>query len=143
MATTVEQEFTHAGLTCYVVVNPTLCTRCGYVSVPQEHPLFNVPLDKLEQIAPNVCYKADGGVTFCGEHRTIPGWLIGWDGAHDWHKPDPELVAKAPADLASMINMRSGNDNAVVVTRELARSNTEILAEAIANFAVDDSDLPF
>lgn len=139
----VEEQFNHAGLTCYVVINPHLCTRCGYVSVPQEHPLFNVPLDKLERIAPDVCDKADGGVTFCGEHRNIPGWLIGWDGAHDWHKPAPELVAKAPAEVASMMNMRSGSYYAVVVTRELARSNTEILAEAIANFEVDDSDLPF
>lgn len=138
----IEEEFVHAGLTCYVVVNSMLCTRCGYVRVPQKHPLFNVTLDKLERIAPNVCYKADGGVTFCGEHRNIPGWLIGWDGAHDWHKPDPELVAKAPAELASTMNMRSGSDYAVVVTRELAHSNTEILAEAIASFEEDGGNLP-
>lgn len=79
--TTIEKEWTtNAGLeaACIMVRDSH---RCGYVRVPDDHPLHGV--DWSEADFPEADLEVHGGVTFTGPHPlTDSGWWIGFDCAH-------------------------------------------------------------
>lgn len=67
----------HEGMLCCIRKN-YFGAPCGYVRVPEGHPLFKADWKKLEQVP------AYGDVTFRGNLEEDPslGWFIGFDMAH-------------------------------------------------------------
>lgn len=64
--------------------------RCGYVGVPKGHPLYGTGYDKAEDMG----LHAHGGLTFAGEFEALGDglWYLGFDCAHAWDAPDPDLM---------------------------------------------------
>ena len=81
----------HAGLEWMVVQNG-MGHRCGYVRVPVGHPWHGVGYNDVEPY-PDV----HGGLTFaepdehCDKGGEDNAWWFGFDCAHAWDLPDPEL----------------------------------------------------
>ena len=79
----------HAGFKWQIVHNG-MGYRCGYIRVPKGHPWFGT--DDLQYSNIDV----HGGITFgepdkpCNEDDE-PGWWLGFDCAHAFDLPDPEL----------------------------------------------------
>lgn len=69
----------HAGMTC-VLRHGYLGILCGYVALPEGHPLHGVKYQDMDEW-PDV----HGGVTWTGELIGCSelGWLIGFDMGHD------------------------------------------------------------
>lgn len=87
------KTFTHAGLTCTIILMqhmPTLTYYCGYVDIPRDHPLFGVDLSMDSH-----GIEAHGGVTYAApEGENL--WRVGFDCAHwrDCTNPsDPRFPA--------------------------------------------------
>lgn len=71
-----EKVWTHRGLSCRVWMHPWLGFRCGYVDVPEGHPLHGLGYD-----SPAVCgLDVHGGVTF--SQMEDGAWRIGFDCGH-------------------------------------------------------------
>lgn len=68
----------HAGMTC-VLRHGALDVPCGYVVLPEGHPLHSVEYVDMEE-----CPDVYGGVTWTGELIGCSelGWLIGFDMGH-------------------------------------------------------------
>lgn len=75
----VVKTWEHAGMTC-VLRHGFLGIPCGYVVLPEGHPLHGVEYQDMDDW-PDV----HGGVTWTGELIGCPelGWLIGFDMGHD------------------------------------------------------------
>lgn len=86
------KKFTHNGYTCKVVHNG-MGFRCGYVTVPPEHPA--VTLHNEDCYALENAIDVHGGVTYV--HTEKDGSLtIGFDCAHYNDAPDPRLKPANP-----------------------------------------------
>lgn len=74
-----------------VYFNDVLGYRCGYVKIPETHPLFEIPFTEvnLESVQ----------LTFSGHIKSLSGWYIGWDHHHLWDGIDEEGIIKAHPDL--------------------------------------------
>lgn len=94
------------GLPCLIRRNPSIGNLCGYVGVPEDHPLHGVDYSQCIYIAhgrecpdpeqeewgycdhePQSLIDVHGGVTFAGEHpddseKDGPEWWVGFDCAH-------------------------------------------------------------
>ena len=70
------------GFPCHVVHNG-FGYRCGYLSVPEGHPWYEVHYDKIDT-------DVHGGLTYSAE--TKDGWKVGFDCAHWMDAQDPELM---------------------------------------------------
>jgi hypothetical protein len=84
----IEREWTHAGLTCAVVMHGAPGHRCGYVRVSREHPLFRRHHAEL-------VIDVHGGLSFSGETLGLPGFDVKpsseggwWFGFHCAHPAD-------------------------------------------------------
>lgn len=71
-----EKVWMHRGLPCRVWTHHVLGFRCGYVDVPEGHPLHGLGYD-----SPAVCgLDVHGGVTF--SQMEDGAWRIGFDFGH-------------------------------------------------------------
>lgn len=121
-----EREFEESGLQC--------CTRtidmghrCGYVALPKGHPLFGKDWDACYDVAPEL--NVDGGITFA--NGTDDTWILGWDAAHCWHRPDPSIMS----DNCRAIRERIGSfhdEFAVMVDADMAEQETRRFARQLA-----------
>lgn len=82
-----EREFEECGLQCCTRTQP-MGHRCGYVSLPEGHPLFGKDCDACYGVSPDL--DVDGGITFANGTEKV--WILGWDAAHVWHIPDVSLM---------------------------------------------------
>lgn len=69
----------HHGMTC-VVIHSVFDAPCGYVKIPEGHPLYKV--NYFDYPASVVLY-VHGGITFSGELDGLQGWYVGFDMALD------------------------------------------------------------
>ena len=65
--------------------------RCGYVEIPEDHPLYGKYFGDIDF---NII-----GLTFSGHIKHLNGWFIGWDHHHLWDGIDEEGIRKAHANL--------------------------------------------
>lgn len=97
----IEKEWISNNLKCIVVFQKG-GYRCGYVEVPQTHPLFRKIyteyLNKSTNIEIKDFFKVHGGITFSGEFSeystTDTDWCFGFDCAHWNDKQDFDLAEK-------------------------------------------------
>ena len=80
----IEKEWTtQAGLKAQVIATP-MGHRCGYVSVPAEHPMFGKHYDDVE-------VTVHGGLTYA--EAEDEAWCFGYDCAHWDDAKDPALMS--------------------------------------------------
>lgn len=60
--------------------------RCGYVQIPDNHPLFEKFFGDIHLI--------DVELTFGGKIKGLDGWFIGWDHHHLWEGIDVDSLKK-------------------------------------------------
>ena len=122
-------EGEHEGIE-WVVVHNRNGFRCGYARVPKGHPWHGLHYDDVEP-HPEV----HGGLTFaepdmpCDKGGPDDAWWFGFDCAHGWDAPDPELV---PAE--SWVNRLSPgffDHTCVVRDQEYVENECRKLCEAI------------
>ena len=65
--------------------------RCGYVEIPEDHPLYGKYFGDIDF---NTI-----GLTFSGYIKHLNGWFIGWDHHHLWDGIDEEGIRKSHANL--------------------------------------------
>lgn len=121
-----EREFEESGLQCCTRTQD-MGHRCGYVALPKGHPLFGKGWDDCYDIAPEL--EVDGGITFA--NGTDGMWILGWDAAHCWHRPDPSIMS----DGYRAIRERHGDffePNAVMVDADMAEHETRRFARQLA-----------
>lgn len=87
----IESDFMHLGFRCVVLFMPH-GFRCGYVQVPDYHPVRGVPYDKLD-----IC--CHGGMTYGADHlyyvdESHESWWIGFDCGHYGDRYDRESMEK-------------------------------------------------
>jgi hypothetical protein len=119
---------THKGFQWTVVHNDSQI-RCGYVRIPKGHPWHGKDYNDLN------C-DVHGGLTFaeadmpCDEPGDDDAWWVGFDCAHGFDAPDPELPRGDgfPMELLSLL--RSGC--AVVRSQEYVESNCRGLCDQAA-----------
>lgn len=63
------------GLECLILRAHSLIHLCGYVRVPEGHPLHGLSYD-------NAHFEVHGGITFAGDLDPRPGFWFGFDCAH-------------------------------------------------------------
>ena len=80
---TEKEWITKAGLKAQVIATPT-GHRCGYVSVPAEHPMFGKHYDDVE-------VDVHGGLTY--SKAEDGAWCFGYDCAHLDDAKDPALMS--------------------------------------------------
>ena len=73
----VVEMFVQEGFICMIVVNPYLGHLCGYVIVPNDHPIVGHRTTEPECTK----YLVHGGVTF-NEPFSLGGWIVGMDCNH-------------------------------------------------------------
>lgn len=121
-----EREFEESGLQCCTRTHD-MGHRCGYVALPKGHPLFGKGWDDWHDIAPDL--EVDGGITFA--NGTDDMWILGWDAAHSWHRPDPSITSdeyKAAFEKIGMFHERF----AVMVDADMAEQETRRFAQQLA-----------
>ena len=88
----------------WVVVNNGMGYRCGYARVPLGHPWHGKKYGDLDDVA------VHGGVTFteadvpCDAPGADTDWWIGFDCAHAFDAPDPEL-ARSRSDSGPSLSL--------------------------------------
>lgn len=128
----IEREFTASGYECCTRTNG-LGHRCGYVAVTDGHPLFGMNVwDAYENDVPDV----DGGITFA---EGMGGkWVLGWDAAHCWHKPDPSIM---DAERRERYEKHPGlywhDADAVMIDADMAERETRRFAKKLRAMEVD------
>lgn len=94
---TVEKDWTTAAGLRAVVIMGTIGFRCGYVGVPQGHPLHGVGYDDVRQ-ADGDWLDVHGGLTFADGYGTYPVesnlWFFGYDCGHAGDGHSPEYLAQ-------------------------------------------------
>lgn len=96
----IEKEWISNSLKCMVVFQKG-GYRCGYVEVPQTHPLFGKHYNNYINDSINVeikdFFNVHGGITFsgeCSEQSANHNWFFGFDCAHWNDKIDFDLAEK-------------------------------------------------
>ena len=69
----------HHGMTC-VVIHSVFDAPCGYVKIPEGHPLYKVNYFDYPY---SVVLYVHEGITFSGEIDGLQGWYVGFDMALD------------------------------------------------------------
>ena len=146
----IEQEFEHRGLPC-VVIMTYMGHRCGYVGVPENHPLHGVsmgdevfPLTMLpdyeegrdyysDMVSPMIYFDVHGGITY-SEHDSPdrfgkPGmWWYGYDCMHDG---DARELDHPAVDESTRRVERDFPSHGVVRTLEYCVAECKKLAEQL------------
>lgn len=88
----IELQNSYRGLNYIVCVNQELGYRCGYVSVPKDHPLYEKSFSSYN-FKPIM-------LTFSGHMRSFSNdWYIGWDHHHIYDGVDEVVVLEYFKDL--------------------------------------------
>jgi hypothetical protein len=122
----------------WVVVNNGMGYRCGYVRVPLDHPWHGKSHNDL-----NV--EVHGGLTFaeadvpCDAPGADTDWWLGFDCAHAFDAPDPEL-ARSRSDSGpslSLLNFlaEGGNNCYAVRTQAYAENECRSLCQQASSAA--------
>lgn len=89
----IESLFYHKSLPCVVILT-SMGHRCGYVGVPETHPLFGKDWGDVD-------VDVHGGLTYAepsgdGYPKGVayPTWWFGFDCAHSWDAPDMDALEK-------------------------------------------------
>ncbi|TAA11265.1 hypothetical protein EA658_16510 [Pseudoxanthomonas winnipegensis] len=108
---TIERDWiTTAGLRAVVYFVDDMGHRCGYVAVPEGHPLFGVGYDEAKPAQLDEdgdgYFKVHGGLTYAAGNGEYPVeaagvWWFGYDCAHAWDAP-------APGSRREAVDMRFG-----------------------------------
>ena len=77
MGSKIISEFTASGFDCKIIEQLWSGHLCGYVRLPEDHPLFQV--DYFDESFPN--FDVHGGITFSGS-LFCEGFYVGFDCAH-------------------------------------------------------------
>lgn len=126
-----EKRWTHAGLECVIYRNKHVLTLCGYVVIPEEHPVYELTEDKTEEI-----FSVHGGVTWFGHDphdNTRPEKFLGFDCAHY-------------RDLMPGIDRESGYMKLAKLagltyrTMDWVTQETNRLAEQVAAYGITNED---
>ncbi len=85
-----EARWVESGFGCRVVRHRTIGSLCGYVTVPEEHPLYEVKFNRcsldpgcgevLCAHRPDMMLEVHGGLTYSG--KSGDGWVFGFDCGH-------------------------------------------------------------
>ena len=122
----------------WVVVNNGMGYRCGYARVPLGHPWHGKKYRDLDDVA------VHGGVTFteadvpCDAPGADTDWWIGFDCAHAFDAPDPEL-ARSRSDSGpslSLLNnllIEGGDERYEVRTQAYVESECRSLCQQAAS----------
>jgi hypothetical protein len=129
----VEVDFEYKGLRCVVLVLTDRGYRCGYVGVPKEHVCYGKHYNDIESI------EIHGGLTFSSkqENEDYPLypqaglWWFGFDCAHAWDLPDPNLVKNDKLKSIIHRDYIYRNDDAEIRTLEYVRKECVKLAEQL------------
>lgn len=94
----VEKEWGRGGCRLVVAMHERLWHRCGYVGLPEGHPLHGIQCDHVEDVA------VHGGLTFSGQAASLGWpddglWYLGLDCAHLGDAPDVEAAPEKERDL--------------------------------------------
>lgn len=124
-----EREWEAHGLACRVHWRRPLGFRCGYVRIPEGHPLYrqhwtmeNSPTERLA---------VHGGVNHSGELDGADGWWVGFDCAHAFDGFEPE----GPPSLRRLRETILGFGDHHWTLEEVV-AETERLAEQVAAMAL-------
>lgn len=134
------------GSTFGLVVLTPLGFRNGYVRVPEDHPWYGRDYDLIDDQV-----EVHGGLTFAGELSPdtyaarggsldgIPdGWYVGFDCAHAWDAPEPEVYRRAlgPAydRLESSLGRAPWGTGHVWTTVEVAAEVERLAAQVLAAY---------
>jgi len=83
--------FEAEGLICIIIRN-VLMNYCGYVVIPNNHPLYGKPQEEIEDLL-----EVHGGITHVGSLSWAPNlFLIGFDCGHA-HDIVPAMMKYSPA----------------------------------------------
>ena len=122
-------EFRHAGFDCAIVRHGELGHLCGYVGVPNGHPMHGKKFEKLCDII-----DSHGGVSYAGKGDKTPMtnkalWWIGFDCAHH-------------GDLVPFILLYNPKQDERDAYRdyEYVTKETKYLAEQLQKIASDHED---
>lgn len=137
----VESEGETEGLRWIVVAN-SMGHRCGYVSVPEDHPWhglgYNDPVNPLmdsDDWDNRIDCKLDvhGGVTYAERGTPVEGedqgWWFGFDCAHAGDARDPSIAD--PETMKMWSGMPPMSDHEVIRTTEFCEAECEGLARQI------------
>lgn len=91
------REFEEMGFTAWVEQMPE-GFLCGYVYLPEEHPLYGMDEDEIDTYL-----YVYGGVTFAGEKTDGSGWAVGFDTAGDFMRGRVWTVGEMEEELHRMI----------------------------------------
>lgn len=140
----------------FEVVETDMGHRCGYVEIPQHHPIFGVAYSqpaphkqagilKGEMIGkrgvldvftmdidgvPRLgnLFDVHGSLTFSGPRNTMDDWWLGFDCCHSGDARDPELCSPA---MKAIENRFGRDDGSVIRTNEYVESECRSLAQQI------------
>lgn len=131
MTFNVEKDWTTRAGFRAVVIMTDMGHRCGYVGVPETHPLYGVPYNEHcdaltfpagetlgkrgvisllcaggEKASPEIVFDVHGGITYSGGRGAYPVesglWWFGYDCGHAGDAPSPEAVADRVARMGSV-----------------------------------------
>lgn len=111
--------------------------RCGYVRIPNGHPWHGVDYDDIDA-------DVHGGLTFaeddkpCDKDGPDNAYWIGFDCAHAWDAPDPELPQRTDPNLFDPIFKLFGEGIGIgtaIRTTDYVRMECEKLCEQAASVA--------
>ncbi|MDJ0512785.1 MAG: hypothetical protein QNJ62_05010 [Methyloceanibacter sp.] len=133
-----ELKFSAHGLPCIAKRMPRLGHWCGYVGIPEEHPLFGKGYDEA-----NRHIQAHGGLTFAEAHaameKTDGLWWFGFDCAHSGDlvpgMDSMDFLESAIYDLASRseaIDGMGGDGEEVYRDINFVKAECESIAKQLA-----------
>lgn len=143
----IEKEWINNGLKCIAVFQMG-GYRCGYVEVPQTHPLFGKYYTNYINNSTNVeikdFFEVHGGITFSGEsseQSANHNWYFGFDCAHWNDIPDlnlaekyfPEEKSLYSALKSTLINTNQ-KENETIKTLDYVVKQCEILAKQLVDY---------
>ena len=115
MSYEIESKYYRHGYLC-VVIMTDMGHRCGYVGIPEKHPLYRQDAGKkascLETVRPTVWFNVHGGITFSGFGRyryplfqNVAGafWWYGYDCADYGDAPDTSRIKDPRRRGASLL----------------------------------------
>lgn len=131
MKNVIEKKWiTKSGLRAEVLFNLFSGFRCGYVYIPENHPLYGVDFWDMDDI------NVHGGVTYSDNSKEDNTWKIGFDCGHAYDGIDieslekhlPECTYEDKCEKYKAMNSLSGGE---IRTKEYVTEQCELLAKQL------------
>ena len=125
-------EGVHAGYQ-WLIMNNGTGYRCGYVQLPKGHPWHGLDYDDANEV---MDVPVHGGLTFsepdepCDALGDDDAWWLGFDCAHGFDLPDPDLKTDRTDEQSRAILALYHNTGAEVRTQAYVESQCRTLCEA-------------